>query len=58
MNGTFFAVYPYQILNANALYQTIYKDKGYWFNTPESWDTEGNYRSAGYMRPLAILRVF
>ena len=27
---------------------------GYWFNTPEGWERSGNYRSLGYMRPLAI----
>lgn len=27
---------------------------GYWFATPEGWETNGNYRSLGYMRPLAI----
>jgi hypothetical protein len=24
------------------------------FQTPEAWDTKGRYRSAAYMRPLAI----
>lgn len=27
---------------------------GYAFQTPEGWDTGGNYRSLAYMRPLAI----
>jgi non-lysosomal glucosylceramidase len=27
---------------------------GYWFATPEAWEENGNYRSLGYMRPLAI----
>lgn len=27
---------------------------GYWFATPEAWESNGNYRSLGYMRPLAI----
>jgi len=28
--------------------------RGYSFQTPESWDSDGNYRSLCYMRPLAI----
>jgi hypothetical protein len=27
---------------------------GYWFATPEAWEQSGNFRSLGYMRPLAI----
>lgn len=27
---------------------------GYWFATPEGWEQNGNYRSLGYMRALAI----
>lgn len=27
---------------------------GYWFATPEAWEVNGNFRSLGYMRPLAI----
>lgn len=27
---------------------------GYWFATPEGWESNGNYRSLGYMRALCI----
>ena len=27
---------------------------GYWFATPEAWEASGNFRSLGYMRPLAV----
>ncbi|KAG5182105.1 hypothetical protein JKP88DRAFT_319856 [Tribonema minus] len=30
---------------------------GYWFQTPEAWEANGNYRSLAYMRPLAIWGV-
>jgi non-lysosomal glucosylceramidase len=39
---------------AEGVYRTTYETKGYWFQTPEAWDIEGNYRSHAYMRPLAI----
>ena len=35
-------------------YRTTYDGTGYWFQTPEAWDADGNYRAIGYMRPLAI----
>lgn len=35
-------------------YHVIYKDKGYWFRTPEAWDITGNFRAGMYMRPTAI----
>jgi familyl 116 glycosyl hydrolase-like protein len=28
--------------------------KGYWFRTPEAWDSTGNFRALMYMRPAAI----
>lgn len=34
-----------------------YHEFGYMFQTPEAWDTHGRYRSAAYMRPLAIWAV-
>jgi len=36
------------------LYHTSYETKGYWFRTPEAWDSSGNYRASMYMRPAAI----
>ena len=39
---------------AKGIFDVTYHDKGYWFQTPEAWDEEGNYRSLAYMRPLAV----
>jgi non-lysosomal glucosylceramidase len=39
---------------AKGIYNVTYHDRGYWFQTPEAWDAEGNYRSLAYMRPLAV----
>jgi non-lysosomal glucosylceramidase len=36
------------------LYHVIYESKGYWFRTPEAWDSAGNFRASMYMRPAAI----
>jgi non-lysosomal glucosylceramidase len=42
---------------AEGAVQTTYADKGYWFQTPEAWDSRGNYRAIAYMRPLAIWAI-
>ena len=39
---------------AEGAVRTTYERMGYWFQTPEAWDQNGNYRSIAYMRPLAI----
>jgi len=39
---------------ARGVVETIYESKGYWFQTPEAWDKDGNFRSLAYMRPLSI----
>jgi non-lysosomal glucosylceramidase len=39
---------------AHGLVDCTYRRFGYWFQTPEAWDEKGRYRSAAYMRPLAI----
>ncbi len=39
---------------AIGIYQTIYRDYGLFFQTPEAINAEGVYRAIGYMRPLAI----
>jgi len=36
------------------IYHVSYESKGYWFRTPEAWDSSGNYRASMYMRPAAI----
>jgi len=36
------------------IYDVTYRQRGYWFCTPEAWDRKGNYRSLTYMRPLSI----
>ena len=39
---------------AYGVYKITYEDKGYWFQTPEAWIKNGDYRSNTYMRPLSI----
>ncbi|KAM7470275.1 hypothetical protein LguiA_008458 [Lonicera macranthoides] len=41
---------------ASGVYEAAWSNEGlgYSFQTPEAWDIEGQYRSLGYMRPLAI----
>lgn len=39
---------------AYGIYRMTYEKMGYWFQTPEAWQKDGNYRSIAYMRPLAI----
>lgn len=39
---------------AKGIYHVVYEDKGYWFRTPEAWDTTKMYRASMYMRPAAI----
>jgi non-lysosomal glucosylceramidase len=39
---------------AKGIWNVVYDKKGYWFRTPEAWDTEGMYRASMYMRPAAI----
>ena len=39
---------------AKGIYDVTYHERGYWFQTPEAWDKDGNYRSLAYMRPLSI----
>lgn len=36
------------------IYHMTYEKMGYWFQTPEAWLENGNYRAITYMRPLAI----
>ncbi|OAY39686.1 non-lysosomal glucosylceramidase isoform X1 [Manihot esculenta] len=41
---------------ASGIYEAAWSEKGfgYSFQTPEGWNTDGQYRSLCYMRPLAI----
>ncbi|KDP42470.1 hypothetical protein JCGZ_00267 [Jatropha curcas] len=41
---------------ASGIYEAAWSERGfgYSFQTPEAWNTEGQYRSICYMRPLAI----
>jgi non-lysosomal glucosylceramidase len=39
---------------AFGVYKVTYEDKGYWFQTPEAWVANGDFRSNSYMRPLSI----
>lgn len=39
---------------AKGVYNVVWKDRGYWFRTPEAYDATGLYRASMYMRPGAI----
>ncbi len=39
---------------AKGVQQSAWDSFGYFFQTPEAWNSAGNYRSLGYMRPLCI----
>jgi non-lysosomal glucosylceramidase len=36
------------------IYHVVYERYGYWFRTPEAWNSKGEYRASMYMRPGAI----
>lgn len=36
------------------VYHVVYETKGYWFRTPEAYDSTGNFRASMYMRPAGI----
>jgi non-lysosomal glucosylceramidase len=39
---------------AEGVYNVVWKDRGYFFRTPEAYDANGMYRASMYMRPGAI----
>lgn len=39
---------------AEGVYNVVWKDRGYFFRTPEAYDSRGFYRASMYMRPGAI----
>ena len=39
---------------AQGVYRMGWEELGYWFQTPEAWKGDGNYRALAYMRPLAV----
>ncbi len=39
---------------AEGVYNVVWKDRGYFFRTPEAYDARGFYRASMYMRPGAI----
>jgi non-lysosomal glucosylceramidase len=39
---------------ASGVYNVVWRDRGYFFRTPEAYDTRGLYRAGMYMRPTAI----
>lgn len=43
---------------AEGIYSVVYKERGYWFRTPEAWTEDGNFRATLYMRPLSIWAVW
>ncbi|MBD3405264.1 MAG: glucosylceramidase [Candidatus Lokiarchaeota archaeon] len=43
---------------AKGIYEVVYRDRGYWFRTPEAWTKDGNFRASMYMRPLSIWAIW
>ena len=39
---------------ARGVHEVAWKDRSYWFRTPEAWDEEVGFRASMYMRPAAI----
>jgi non-lysosomal glucosylceramidase len=39
---------------ASGVYNVVWRDRGYFFRTPEAYDSRGFYRASMYMRPGAI----
>jgi len=39
---------------AEGVYNVVWKDRGYFFRTPEAYDSRGLFRASMYMRPGAI----
>jgi non-lysosomal glucosylceramidase len=39
---------------ASGVYNVVWRDRGYFFRTPEAYDARGLYRASMYMRPTAI----
>ena len=61
--GTTFSVASHMLLEgmreqafqtAHGIYNVVWKDRGYFFRTPEAFDSRGLYRAGMYMRPGAI----
>lgn len=41
---------------ARGAVRTTY-ERGFWFRTPEAWDSDGRFRASLYMRPLSIWAI-
>ena len=39
---------------AQGVNNVVWRDRGYWFRTPEAYDANGMFRASMYMRPGAI----
>jgi len=61
--GTTFAVASHMIAEgmtaegfatAKGINNVVWRDRGYFFRTPEAYDIHGMYRASMYMRPAAI----
>jgi non-lysosomal glucosylceramidase len=39
---------------AQGVYNVVWRDRGYFFRTPEAYDEDGMYRASMYMRPGSI----
>lgn len=62
-SGTTFAVASHMLSEgmreeafhtASGVYNVVWRDRGYFFRTPEAYDARGLYRASMYMRPTAI----
>ena len=52
--GRFVEIFFQLSLSSSRTHFAGWERFGYFFATPEAWEKTGNYRSLGYMRPLAI----
>lgn len=43
---------------ARGVYKTCYEELGLGYQTPEAYVRSGDYRSLGYMRPLAVWAIY
>lgn len=50
-------LYDEAFATAKGIAAMTYGDLGLWFATPEAWNSEGDYRSFAYMRPLSIWAI-
>jgi len=42
---------------AMSVYNSVYRNFGYWFQTPKAWDFYGRFRAISSMGPLSIWAI-